>query len=101
MTKLSCLSLAISLAFITAVSNKYVIAQVVLVNEGEPLDAGAPDNTRLQPAETLAASRNYTNWKSPRTSWGHPDLQGIWTSDDMQGVLLVSNGQCSLLAICR
>jgi hypothetical protein len=41
---------------------------------------------RSVPAETLAASRNDTNWQMPRTSWGHPDLQGIWTSDDMRGV---------------
>ncbi len=26
------------------------------------------------------------SWKMPRTSWGHPDLQGVWTSDDLQGV---------------
>ena len=25
-------------------------------------------------------------WKVPRTPWGHPDLQGVWTSDDLQGV---------------
>jgi hypothetical protein len=22
----------------------------------------------------------------PRTAWGHPDLQGIWTTDDMRGI---------------
>jgi hypothetical protein len=26
------------------------------------------------------------NWKVPKTPWGHPDLQGTWTSDDLQGV---------------
>jgi hypothetical protein len=26
------------------------------------------------------------SWKVPRTPWGHPDLQGVWTSDDLQGV---------------
>jgi hypothetical protein len=25
-------------------------------------------------------------WKVPRMPWGHPDLQGVWTSDDLQGV---------------
>jgi hypothetical protein len=25
-------------------------------------------------------------WKVPRTSWGHPDLQGIWTTDAEIGV---------------
>ena len=26
------------------------------------------------------------NWQPPRTPWGHPDLQGIWTTDDMRGI---------------
>jgi hypothetical protein len=25
-------------------------------------------------------------WTTPRTPWGDPDLQGVWTSDDMRGV---------------
>ena len=26
------------------------------------------------------------DYKAPRTSWGHPDFQGIWTSDSVMGV---------------
>jgi hypothetical protein len=26
------------------------------------------------------------SWTVPRTPWGHPDLQGVWTSDDLQTV---------------
>jgi hypothetical protein len=26
------------------------------------------------------------NWTPPKTSWGDPDLQGVWTSDDSIGV---------------
>jgi hypothetical protein len=26
------------------------------------------------------------NWTPPKTSWGDPDLQGTWTSDDQRGV---------------
>jgi hypothetical protein len=25
-------------------------------------------------------------WKAPRTAWGHPDLEGTWSSDDMRGI---------------
>ena len=25
-------------------------------------------------------------WNGPRTAWGHPNFEGIWTSDDMRGV---------------
>jgi hypothetical protein len=34
-------------------------------------------------AQTKAAAGN---WTPPRTQWGDPDLQGIWTSDDSIGV---------------
>ena len=26
------------------------------------------------------------NWTAPKTAWGHPDLQGVWTSDDLHDV---------------
>ena len=37
-------------------------------------------------AESTAAARVDPSWKVPRTAWGHPDLEGIWVSDDMRGV---------------
>jgi len=37
-------------------------------------------------AEAKAAKRVNPNWKAPRTPWGHPDLSGTWTTDDMKGV---------------
>ncbi len=37
-------------------------------------------------AEAGAARRVNPNWKAPRTAWGHPDIEGIWTTDDMRGV---------------
>lgn len=45
-----------------------------------------PAQLRTVSAETLAASRSDSSWQAPRTSWGHPDLQGIWSSDDMRGI---------------
>ena len=38
------------------------------------------------PAETTAAAARTPGWTPPKTSWGHPDLQGVWTSDDMRSV---------------
>src|SRR5689334_20378497 len=26
------------------------------------------------------------DWQPPKTAWGHPDLQGTYTSDDLQAV---------------
>jgi hypothetical protein len=37
-------------------------------------------------AEASAAKRVNPHWKAPRTAWGHPDLEGTWTTDDMRGV---------------
>ena len=37
-------------------------------------------------AEASAAARVDSSWKPPLTAWGHPDLQGIWTTDDMRGI---------------
>jgi hypothetical protein len=41
---------------------------------------------RKVPAETTAAKVKDPNWKAPRNAWGHPDLEGVWTSDDMRGI---------------
>jgi hypothetical protein len=41
-------------------------------------------------AQTPAAARPKTatpaKWTPPRTPWGHPDLQGEWTSDSARGI---------------
>jgi len=37
-------------------------------------------------ADASAAKRVDPHWKAPRTPWGHPDLEGIWTTDDMRGI---------------
>jgi hypothetical protein len=37
-------------------------------------------------AEASAAAFAKSKWTPPKVAWGHPDLQGIWTSDDMRGV---------------
>ena len=31
-------------------------------------------------------------YKAPRTPWGDPDLQGVWSSDDMDGVGIAGGG---------
>ena len=45
-----------------------------------------PSALRAIPAESTAAKTKDPNWKAPRTAWGHPDLEGVWTSDDMRGI---------------
>ena len=31
-------------------------------------------------------------YKAPRTPWGDPDLQGVWSSDDMEGIGIAGGG---------
>jgi hypothetical protein len=45
-----------------------------------------PTALRAIAAETTAAKVKDPGWKAPRTAWGHPDLAGVWTSDDMRSV---------------
>jgi hypothetical protein len=44
-------------------------------------------------ADAKAAKRVNPNWKAPRTPWGHPDISGTWTTDDMRGVPMSRNAQ--------
>src|SRR5688572_24041089 len=50
------------------------------------LTAASADAQPKGSAEATAAKRTDPRWKAPRTAWGHPDLEGIWTTDDMRGV---------------
>jgi hypothetical protein len=38
------------------------------------------------PAEQTAAAATQRNWRPPRFSWGHPNLEGTFTSRDMGGI---------------
>src|SRR3954470_1270095 len=69
--------LCVSLAAVTAVGARGQVG---------PGPTRTPAKLRSVPAETTAAKVKDPNWKAPRTSWGHPDLTGIWTSDDMRGI---------------
>jgi hypothetical protein len=40
------------------------------------------------PAEQTAAAARERNWRAPRFSWGDPNLEGTFTSRDMQGIPL-------------
>src|SRR5690606_2291933 len=48
----------------------------------------AASSLRAVPAETLAAKYQDASWQPPRTSWGHPSFEGVWSTDDMRSVPL-------------
>jgi hypothetical protein len=72
-------------ALLVALGVAYEAAVPALAQRGGP-PMLAPSKLRAVPAETTAARIKDPNWKAPRTPWGHPDLAGIWTSDDMRGI---------------
>jgi hypothetical protein len=57
------------------------LVTVGLLNGPAPASAQAAGS-----AEATAAVRTDPSWKPPVTAWGHPDLQGIWTTDDMRAI---------------
>jgi hypothetical protein len=67
LSRLLALSLPLSLL------SSAVLAQVAVV----------PDAV---PAEQRAALAKDPNWQVPRTSWGHPNLEGNYSTDDMRSV---------------
>jgi hypothetical protein len=44
------------------------------------------------PLEITAFGGKPVTYKAPRTPWGDPDLQGVWSSDDMDGVGIAAGG---------
>lgn len=70
----------------TIFKNLTTISSLVLltVSTGIFAQGSSPSGNGPIPAEQTAASRTDPDWQPPRTSWGHPDLQGVWTSDEMR-----------------
>lgn len=58
---------------------------VLLAQRPAPSDVELSE-ARQTPAEQTAAAYADATWKAPRTSWGHPSLQGTWSTDDMRGI---------------
>ncbi len=42
--------------------------------------------SREVPAEQTAAAYVNPRWTAPKTSWGHPSLEGTYSTDDMRGI---------------
>jgi len=66
-------------------------AVVILAGVGAP---AAPASAQAKgSAEASAAAFVNPKWAPPKLAWGHPDLEGIWTSDDMRGVPMARPAQ--------
>jgi len=45
------------------------------------------------PLEITAFGGKAVDYKAPRTPWGDPDLQGVWSSDSMENVGMAAGGR--------
>jgi hypothetical protein len=59
-----------------------VLTFAIMLTYGAPPAAAQAKGS----ADAGAAKRVNPHWKAPRNAWGQPDLEGIWTTDDMRGV---------------
>jgi hypothetical protein len=50
-----------------------------------PAFAQVSEGRRI-PAEQTASAVVDPDWEVPRTSWGHPSFEGVWSTDDMRSV---------------
>jgi hypothetical protein len=48
--------------------------------------SSAQQSSRDVPAEKAAAIVVDPSWQAPRTAWGHPSFEGVWSTDDMRSV---------------
>jgi hypothetical protein len=65
-----------------------ILAAVCICGPAAAQNGAAPTPSKLRsaPAEGAAAAVVDPSWKAPRTSWGHPSLEGVWTTDDLRSV---------------
>jgi hypothetical protein len=61
--------------------------ELAALNPPVPADLVLSEERRV-PAEKRAAAYADRNWTAPTTSWGHPSLEGTWSTDDMRGIPL-------------
>jgi hypothetical protein len=73
-----------------SVGNRTILALAVgglTVSTAAQDTASTPGSAlRSVPAETTAAAYVDKTWRPPRTSWGHPSFEGVWSTDDSRGV---------------
>jgi hypothetical protein len=62
-------------------------AQPTSAQQQQPRPYGTPP-----PLVITAFGGNPVTYKAPRTPWGDPDLQGVWSSDDMENVGIAAGG---------
>ena len=71
------ISIALTLVIVGAVSMAVVVAQAPSGRTPPPTTTST-DAAVKAAAEAAKAAAALKNWTAPRTSWGDPDLRGLW-----------------------
>jgi hypothetical protein len=69
-----------------------VLAVVGLSVYDGALVSGQQSRTTPPALVITAFGGKAVNYKAPRTPWGDPDLQGVWSSDDMENIPMAAGG---------
>ena len=67
-------------------------AVFVLAASGSWTIAGQ-ERSATPPLAITAFGGKAVDYQAPRTPWGDPDLQGVWSSDDMENVPMAAGGR--------
>jgi len=78
-------SIALAQAPAVAPPRRALSPELEALNPPVPANIEVADERRV-PAERKAAAYNDRTWSAPQTSWGHPSLEGTWSTDDMRGI---------------
>jgi hypothetical protein len=70
-----------------------VIGAAVLLASSLETPVSGQERPAPPPLVITAFGGKAVDYKAPRTPWGDPDLQGVWSSDDMENVPMAAGGR--------
>lgn len=73
----------IGTTLLASLASTALLAQIAPPETSEDMEL---PESRKTPAEQKAAAYENPDWEPPRTSWGDPELQGVYSTDDMRGI---------------
>jgi hypothetical protein len=78
-------SMLLAQAPVSAAPSRPVSRELEALNPPVPDDIKISEERRV-PAEKKAAAYKNPKWTAPKTSWGQPNLEGTYATDDMRGI---------------
>lgn len=70
-----------------AAAERPLSPELEALNPPVPEDLVLTEDRKI-PAEKRAAAYANPRWVAPKTSWGHPSIEGVYSTEDMRGIPL-------------